>query len=72
MSGWYVKDLANHTYTFPTFTLAAAARVKLRTGCGTNTATDVYWCQGTAIWNNGGDTVYLYDSAWVLVDSHTY
>jgi hypothetical protein len=72
MSGWNVQDAAAHTYTFPTFTLAAHGSVKLHTGCGTNTFTDVYWCQTGAVWNNSGDTVYLYDSAWVLVDSYTY
>jgi hypothetical protein len=34
--------------------------------------TDVYWRQDGAIWNNAGDTVYLYDGARVLVDSCTY
>jgi micrococcal nuclease len=72
MSGWYVKDVANHTYTFPTFALSAGARVKLHTGSGTNTSTDVYWGSGAAIWNNDHDTVYLYDSVGTLVDSYTY
>lgn len=72
ISGWHVKDLVNHTYTFPTFMLAPGARVKLHTGCGSNTATDLYWCSGGAIWNNDHDTVFLYDSAWHLVDSHSY
>jgi hypothetical protein len=72
ISGWTVRDVAAHIYTFPTFTLAAHLSVKLHTGCGTNTYTDVYWCQTGAIWNNSGDTVYLYNSASVLVDSYTY
>lgn len=72
LSGWQVQDVAMHTYTFPAFTLQAQGRVKLRTGCGSDTFTDVYWCQGGAIWNNSGDTVYLYDSAATLVDSYTY
>jgi len=72
MTRWQVKDLADHTYTFPAFALLAGARVKLRTGCGTNTLTDVYWCQGGAVWNNDGDTVLLYDSAGVLVDQYRY
>jgi hypothetical protein len=74
ISGWNVQDAAipAHTYTFPTFTLAAHLSVKLHTGCGTNTYTDVYWCLTGAVWNNSGDTVYLYNSASVLVDSYMY
>lgn len=72
LSGWQVKDAANHTYTFPTFTLSAGTRVKLHTGSGTNTATDLYWGSGQFIWNNGGDTIFLYDNVGTLVDSYTY
>jgi len=72
ITNWKVRDVANHTYTFPTFVLAAGASLTLHTGSGTNTATDLYWGSGSAIWNNDGDTVYLYDSAWNLVDSYSY
>ncbi len=46
--------------------------MRLRSGAGTDTASDLYWGRGQAVWNNGGDTVYLYDAAWGLVDEHTY
>ena len=72
MTGWHVKDANVHTYTFPTFSLASGAWVKLRTGCGSNTATDLYWCRSQAVWNNDGDTVYLYNAAWALVDQYRY
>lgn len=72
MTGWHVKDKAGTTYTFPAFTLPAGGHVKLHTGKGTNTATDVYWGRGRAVWNNDGDTVYLYNSASVLVDLYSY
>ena len=72
MTGWHVKDLADHTYTFSSFTLSPGALVRLRTGKGQNTATDLYWGLTMAIWNNDHDTVLLYDSAWVLVDQYAY
>ncbi len=72
MTGWQVKDAADHTYTFPTFTLLPAASVKVRTGCGTDRTTDLYWCQTTEVWDNWGDTAYLYNSTGILVDSYTY
>ncbi|WP_435335900.1 lamin tail domain-containing protein [Haloarchaeobius sp. TZWWS8] len=58
MSGWTVTDAAGNSYTVPAgFTLAAGASVTLHTGSGEDTATDLYWNSGSAIWNNDGDTV---------------
>jgi hypothetical protein len=72
MTGWRVRDEYGWTYTFPTFTLPAGVHVKLRTGCGTNTATDLYWSRTGAVWNNAGDTVYLYNAAGQLVYRYSY
>jgi hypothetical protein len=72
LTGWHVRDVANNAYTFPAFTLAVGASVRLRSGAGTDTATDLYWGRGQAVWNNGGDTVYLYDAGWGLVDEYSY
>lgn len=33
---------------------------------------DLYWCQEGAISNTDGDTVYLYDAAWVLANHYSY
>lgn len=66
LSGWMVKDeSASHRYSFPSgFVLAPAATVTLRTGCGADSTTDLFWCvSGSAVWNNGGDTVFLLDPA---------
>lgn len=73
MAGWTVQDEHGWTYTFPSFTLAPGAAVRVRTGCGEDTSTDLYWCKdGTAVWNNGGDTVFLYDGAGNLVTQSSY
>jgi competence protein ComEC len=72
MAGWWVSDAADHTYQFPGFALAAGASVRVHTGSGTNTATDLYWGSGSAIWNNDHDTVTLYNSAWQLIDDYAY
>ena len=72
MKGWSVRDEVGHTYTFPIFNLWPGATVRLHTGSGTDSAADLYWGRGSAVWNNDGDTVYLYDDAWNLVDSYTY
>lgn len=72
MTSWWVEDEANHTYTFPPFTLPDGATVRLHTGSGSDTQTDLYWGSGRAIWNNSGDTVFLYDAGGRLVDAYSY
>ncbi len=43
------------------------------TGCGVATDDEVYWCsEGSAVWNNSGDTVFLRDPNGNLVAVHTY
>jgi len=72
LSGWCVKDEKDHTYCFPAFILAPGAVVRVHTGGGVNSATDVYWNHDGAVWNNGGDTVYVYDAAGALVCTYGY
>jgi micrococcal nuclease len=73
ITGWYLRDDYGWGYTFPQFTLAPGATVRVRTGCGTNSTTDLYWCKdGTAVWNNDGDTVSVYDGEGNLVSQYSY
>lgn len=73
LSGWTLSDLAGNTYTFPAFTLAAGAEVRVWTKAGTDNAGNLYWGRGTAVWNNsGGDTATLRDAGGALVDSYSY
>jgi parallel beta-helix repeat protein len=73
MTGWTLRDVANHVYTFPSgFTLAAEASVTIYTGSGTNTSDHLYWGSGAPIWNNDHDTAYLRDGNGDLVDSYSW
>jgi hypothetical protein len=72
MAGWRIMDLADHTYTFGSFSLPGGSLVKLRTGQGVNTATDLYWGLSVAVWNNDHDSVLLYDGGGLVVDQYTY
>jgi competence protein ComEC len=72
LSGWTLSDASNHTYTFPqNFVLGAGDSVKVRTGSGTDSTSDLYWGRGSPIWNNDGDTATLKDEDGRTVDSHT-
>lgn len=72
MDGWQVRDEAGATYTFPAFELAPKEFVTLHTGTGVDTSTDLYWGMARAVWNNGGDTVYLYNASGELIDQYSY
>jgi endonuclease YncB( thermonuclease family) len=75
LTGWSIKDeSAGHRYYFPSgFSLGARSTVRLHTGCGDDTAAALYWCnQGSAVWNNGGDTVFVLDPNGNIVVSESY
>jgi micrococcal nuclease len=73
LNGWSVTDEADHTYNFPDqFTLDPGAQVRLHTGSGEDTDTDLYWGSERAVWNNGGDTVFVFDDTGTQVISYQY
>lgn len=69
LTGWTLRDAANHVYRFPSFTLGAGKSVIVHTGRGTNSASHLYWGSGAYIWNNDGDTAYLRHSAGSTLDT---
>lgn len=71
LGGWRLEDEGpNHVFVFPTgFSLAPGATVRVHSGCGTPTGTDLFWCStGSAVWNNSGDVATLVDASGVVVD----
>lgn len=74
MTGWVLKDeSASHRYSFPSgFNLVLGAAVRVHTGCGTDTAASLYWCQNGAVWNNDGDTAFLLDLNGNITDTYSY
>lgn len=72
LKGWKIKDEdAKHTYTFSSYTLKSKATVTLRSGKGKNSGSTLYWNKYSFIWNNEGDTAYLYNAQGKLVSSKT-
>ncbi|HII90846.1 MAG TPA: MBL fold metallo-hydrolase [Methanosarcina sp.] len=68
LNGWKIEDEGNkHTYTFQSYTLNAGTTVTVFTGKGTNSATKLYWQLDRPIWNNNGDTAYLYANSGKLI-----
>ena len=70
LTGWKIgDDGSKHTYTFPSYTLNSGSTVTVYTGKGTSTATEVYWGSDSPIWNNDGDTAYLFENSGKLVST---
>lgn len=75
LSGWTLKDeSATHRFAFPAlFSLAGGEFATIRTGCGENFGTELFWCnQGSAVWNNTGDTAFLLDPNGNVHDTFGY
>lgn len=71
LTGWkIVSVLGNQSFTFPAFSLAAGASVKVGDSAN-NSGIDFYWLDGGGTWNNSkSDPAELYDSSGQLVDTY--
>jgi len=73
ISGWTVEDEADHTYIVPQgTTVEPGEQITLYTGSGSDSDTELYWGSGSAIWNNGGDTVFVTDDDGETVIEYEY
>lgn len=73
LSGYTLEDAAGHSYTFPSgFSLAPGASVWVHSGSGTDDYDDLYADFGYEIWNDYGDTAYLYDEDGDEADRRSY
>ncbi len=72
LTGWTIRDPQRHVYRFPTFRLGSGRSVRIHTGAGRNTATDLYWRAGWYVWNNTGDRAILKNKAGTTVDTCTW
>ncbi|MBI1923751.1 lamin tail domain-containing protein [Candidatus Poribacteria bacterium] len=72
MTGWTLRDLANHVFIFPAFTLQPGFSVNVWTKAGMNDAENLYWGRRAAIWNNPGDSSQLRDDQGNEVSRYVY
>lgn len=69
LKGYKLKDNTGYTYTFGSYTIGAGKTVKVHTGRGKNTSSNVYWNRGSYVWNNTGDKARLIKPNGKLQDS---
>lgn len=76
MSEWSVSgSKGDDRFWFPAgFVLEPGATVRLHSGDdGVDSApSDLYWSRGKPVWNNSGETVYLWDADGKLVSEYGY
>jgi hypothetical protein len=73
LTNWTLRDKANHRYQFPVFRLQPGAEVRIWTKAGSNTAHDLYWGLGQAVWNNRhGDIGVLLNEHGRTIGLHRY
>ncbi len=68
--GWTLADGEGHKFTFPDLTLLPNAEVKVHTGNGANSATDLFWGQVDARWGATGTVAYLRDPDGRLIATY--
>jgi len=73
MQNFTLKDEGNHNYTFGNVTLNPHDTVRLYSGQGQDSSTELYWGKvDDSVWNNRGDAAFLRDNNGALVDEYRY
>lgn len=74
LAGWTIKDESSvHRYIFGDgVRVAPGESLVLFTGCGDDLPLEFYWCDGTPVWDNSGDTGFLLDPNGTVVSHYGY
>lgn len=72
LTGWVLRDARQEINVIPRFTLQPGASVRVHSGMGTDTETDLFGTRGSPAWTNEGDAVTLLDADGEQVDSRFY
>jgi LysM repeat protein len=69
MEGWTLADAQDNIYTFPNLFLGTGGSVRVHTGTGANSATDLYWGLDAPVWGEPGDVATLKDESRLVIDT---
>jgi len=70
LKDWILMDIKEHKYIFPDVVIDGELRVC--TGIGEDTEEILYQNRKRAVWNQEGDTAFLYDDKGVLIYEFSY
>ncbi|MEH0517128.1 lamin tail domain-containing protein [Streptomyces sp. B21-079] len=72
LDGWVLRDESGYRYTFDHYRLAGRSTVRVHTGVGRDTRTDLYQDRRAYVWNNDYDTATLRDDRGRFVDDESW
>ncbi|MEU1458444.1 lamin tail domain-containing protein [Streptomyces avermitilis] len=72
LDGWTLEDEDGHTYTFDDYRLAGRATVRIHTGQGRDTRTDLFQDRRAYVWNNDHDTATLRNDRDRIIDEDSW
>ncbi|WP_426405342.1 lamin tail domain-containing protein [Streptomyces sp. R-07] len=72
LDGWTLKDEDGYRYRFNDVRLAGCSTIRIRTGEGRDTRTDLYQDCRDYIWDNHSDTAILRDDHGRTVDTESW
>jgi hypothetical protein len=59
MKGWTLRDIDDHVYRFPNFSLPPGKAVTVHAGKGRSDSNTLYWGRSHPVWDAHGDTAIL-------------
>ncbi|MFF9908970.1 lamin tail domain-containing protein [Streptomyces sp. NPDC013457] len=72
LDGWTLRDNDGHRYRFNDYRLAGRATVRIHTGEGRDSRTDLYQDRRNYVWNNDRDKATLKDRHGHTVDTESW
>jgi hypothetical protein len=68
LDGWTLSDEDGHTYTFRHVRLDGRETVRVHTGYGRDTRSDLFWDRRASVWDSGRDTATLRNDRGRFID----
>jgi hypothetical protein len=72
LRNWRLSNDQGKEFIFPLIVLTRDQSLRIHTGKGNDSSTDLYWGLNEPVWRSEGDSVVLYNDASVEVDRYRY
>ncbi|WP_406841838.1 lamin tail domain-containing protein (plasmid) [Streptomyces sp. AHU1] len=72
LDGWTLEDTDGHTYTFDHYRLGRRSTVRVHTGIGRDSRTDLFQDRRAYVWNNDRDRAILRNDHGRFIDAFSW
>ncbi|MEU6771769.1 lamin tail domain-containing protein [Streptomyces sp. NPDC046759] len=69
LDGWTLSDRDGHTYTFHHYRLAGRSSVRVHTGYGRDSRTDLFQDRHRSVWDSADTATLRNDHGWLVDDA---